>query len=298
MSNPLARRLRLASRLLALREAAGLTHAALAAQAGVSTATISRLENPDTHINRKISVASVDKILRGLGVTKYSTEWCELHEHAEAGAEDGWWDNPIYARMGEGQRVAAIVEAGAGRILEYANALLPGLVQTADYARHRAELGLALNSLNSTVDVDRIVAGRLRRQREIMDAGVPYLLICEEQTIRRRSAPRPVMVDQLRHLLKLVELPNVSIQVVPVDAEIANGCGVTARDPYSLVTYPDPDDPRIVTVDTVTQTLVITDVGAVQGYAQLHERLQSAALSDDDSVAMIREAADRMAAAM
>lgn len=294
MNSPLASRLLLARALLDLREEAGHTHASLSKASKISTATISRLENPADHINRKPDLVIVRRLLDALGVDRKSDLWQDLDAWAEAGASRGWWDDPQHARMGSRQRIFAVVEAGAHAIFDYGNSLLPGPVQTESYARYRAQVGDG----GPNVDVDAIVAGRMRRKKEIADSGVRYELVVEEIPIRRRACPAPVMIDQLRHLLDLGRRPNVSIRVLPVDADVANGSGAAPRAQFAHITYPAPGDPEIATVDTVTRDLLITDVGEVQGYARLHERLRKAALSDADSAALIREAAEKLAADM
>ncbi len=101
---------------------------------------------------------------------------------------------------------------------DYGSALLPGPVQIADYARYRAQV----SADGPDVDIDAIVAGRLHRQHRILNSVTRYDLVLEEQTVRRYPVPPPVMLDQLRHLLELTSRPNVSIRVLPVDAQVAN----------------------------------------------------------------------------
>jgi transcriptional regulator with XRE-family HTH domain len=291
VKNPLAARRRLAAALLALREDRRLTHAQLAAKSGVSGSMISRLENAVGNLGRKPNLLPVRQLLDALGVERRTAEWERIEQYAEDGAARGWWEAPAYAQMGERQRDFAIVEVGAQEIREYAAFLLPGLVQTRAYAHHRA-----LVADGAAVNVEAIVAGRLRRQQQITGPDAArYQLVLEEQTVRRHPVPPAVMLDQLRHLLALMDRSNISIRVVPVDAQTANA---VPRSPFGLVSYPDRDDPRIVTVDTVTADLLVTDVDEVDGYAQLHQQLRGAALSDADSAALVSQVADKLAASI
>lgn len=283
-ANPLAQRRRLGAALFQLRTGAGLSHAQLAAKSGISGTVISRLENPLSDLARRPNPRSVRKVLDALGLPRDSAEFRVVERHAEIAADDGWWDARAYQRMG-GQRDWAMVEAGAAEIRDYAGMLLPGLVQTAEYARHRTE-----------VDVPEwrdIVAGRLERQRRLLESGATYRLVLEEQAVRRWPVPADVMREQLLHLLDLAEHPNISVRIVPVDAVLGNG--IAPRAPYALVTYPDPEDLPAVIVDNVTQGLFVTDEDQVAGYARLHQRLCDGGLSDADSLSLIRTVADSLA---
>lgn len=282
MTNAYARRRRLGQALLDIRVKRKLTHAELAARSGVNGSVISRLET--AVIDRHPNPHHVEKLLAALDVS--AAERSAVERYAEEGAERGWWDQSPWARMGAGQRDWAIVEAAAAEIRQYAGLLIPGLAQTADFARDRTMVG------GAPVDADTIVAGRLRRQR-ILDAAA-YQLVLEEQAVRRSAVAPAVMREQLRHLIELAGRPNVSVRVLAVDARL--GRVATPRAPFAHISYPDPDDPEIVIVDNVATALVVADADEVSGYVHLHQQLHAAALSDADSAALIQEVADSLAA--
>ncbi|MGC4769176.1 helix-turn-helix domain-containing protein [Micromonospora sp. DT44] len=289
--NPLARQRRLGLALLSLREQRGHSHAELSRKSGVSASVISRTENPFGDVHRKPGLLSVRRLLDALDVERGSREWTLIESYAEEAASSRWWESSGFVRMGDGQRTYALVEAGASTIREYAGMLLPGIVQTAEYARHRV---LAVTGDGPVADPDPIVRGRQERQRQTIGGVADYQLVLEEQAIRRRPVPPAVMLEQLRHLLALMDDERVSVRVALVDAQLA--AGYAPRAPYAHVTYPDMDDPPIVVVDNVTRALLVTDSAEVSGYAQLHHRLREAALSDADSAAYIRQAAGELAA--
>ncbi|GAB3817553.1 DUF5753 domain-containing protein [Micromonospora zhanjiangensis] len=230
----------------------------------------------------------VRKLLDALDVPRGSDEFIHIEKLAEDAADSRWWDSHTYRAMGGGQRVFALVELGAATIDEYAAGLLPGLVQTEEYARHRIAAGE-----EADVDVDAIVAGRLGRQRQLAEQGTTYRLVLEEHAVRRYPVPPAVMLDQLRHLLDLADRPQVSIRVLPVAADL--GPGPAPRAPYAHISYPDPDDPPIVIIDGVGDPLLDTSESSVSGYARLCERLRRAALSDADSAALIHQVAGALA---
>lgn len=280
--NPFARARRLGAALKQLRDQLGYSHAELSALSGVSAASISRMENPVGAIGRSANLRLLRRVLDALGVERGSAQWLELERYAED-VTGGWWDAEELRHMGTGQRDAAIVEHGASEIREYSGLLLPGLVQTAAYARHRAQ---------DDPHVDAIVAGRLARQRILESAD--YHLVLEPQSVRRYPVPPAVMLDQLHHLLELAARPNISIQVLRVDGR--GDAGTTPRAPFAHISYPDRADPRIVTVDNATGDMLVTGAAEVEGYAQLHQRLRNAAMSDADSAAIIKEVAGKLAA--
>ncbi|GAB3795476.1 helix-turn-helix domain-containing protein [Micromonospora zhanjiangensis] len=284
--NPLAKSRRLSRALVDLRDKAGYGQTELARRSGVKPSVISRLESPGEP-GRRPNILFVRKLLDALDVPRGSAEFVQIEQFAEAAADRRWWDEPRFARMGEGQKTFALVELGATGIDEYAAGLLPGLVQTAAYARHRILAGHG-------DDVVAAVAGRLGRQQQLATQGTTYRLVLEEQAVRRYPVPPGVMLDQLRHLLALADEPGYSVRVVPVDAKL--GDGPAPRAPFAQMAYPG-DDPSIVIVDGVTDPHLVTSVDEVAEYAQLHQRLREAALSDKDSVAFIKQVAKSLAAA-
>ncbi|MDG4798984.1 helix-turn-helix transcriptional regulator [Micromonospora sp. WMMD980] len=293
--NPLARQRRLSAALLKLRLDRGINHAELSRRSGISASVISRTENPFGDVHRRANLLSIRRLLDALEVPRGGPDWTRIEAYAEDALTGRWWDAPAHSRMGDGQRTWALVEAGASMIREYAGMLLPGLVQTPEYAHHRV---LAVTGDGPITDTDAIVRGRMQRQRQSVGGGeANYELVLEEQAIRRRPVPADVMLKQLHHLLALIGAEHVSVRVVPLDSQqLADG--YAPRAPYSHVSYPDMDDPPIVVVDNVTKALLVTEPEDVSGYAQLHLRLREAALSDADSAAYIREAADKLAATM
>ncbi|MDG4760027.1 helix-turn-helix transcriptional regulator [Micromonospora sp. WMMD710] len=287
--NPLAKMRRLATALHDLRTSHGYNHAELGRKSGVSASVISRIENPVNDL-RRANLLTVRRLLDALEVPRGSQEWAAIESYTEDASAARWWDAAPYSRMGDGQRLSALIEAGASQVRDYAGLLLPGVVQTAAYARHRI---LAVTGDDPAADPAPIVAGRLERQRRVATEGATeYSLVLEEQAIRRHPVPAPVMREQLDHLLSLIG-KGVSIRVVPVDACLDDG--YAPRAPFVYVTYPDPEDPPIVAVDNAVRVALVTDPAEVAGYAQLHLRLRRAALSDEDSAALIREVASSLA---
>ena len=283
MISPYVRRLRLAAELRALRAEAGLTHEQLAKKIGESRAQISRLENG--HV---VDQADVMKILDVLGVD--GERWTQVMTIAREAGERGWWEST--RGMGERQARYADLEAGAATIREYQQTFLPGLLQIPGYATARTEAPAVLESLGGTSD--GVLAGRLGRQRMLRRPGAPtYEVIIDELTVRRLTVSPEVLKEQLFHLATTVNAdPKISLRVLPITARIY-GYAVP-RCTFSLYTYPDPGDPAVVAIDTVTDDLILTEPADVSTYEQLYSRIRDAALSELDSLDLLTKAATEL----
>ncbi|MFI7430750.1 Scr1 family TA system antitoxin-like transcriptional regulator [Micromonospora sp. NPDC049836] len=288
MVSPLARRLRLGVAIRELREAAGHTSAQLAREAGLDRTAVSKVENGERR--------PLDTVLKLLDVLVGESDprYLTLQRVARDGLARGWWTQPDFAGMGERQARTADIESGARTIREYQNAMLPGLLQTEAYARHRGQVALDFDHAN--LDLNGTVAGRMRRQHQVSDpGGSEYDVVLEPQAIERLPVPPAVMREQLHHLLTLATTrENISVRVLPVDARL--GRGYVPRCTFSLYAYPDPEDLTLAVVDTVTADLLVTEAREAQRYAQLFDQLRDAALSPEDSADLIQKAADALAA--
>lgn len=273
MISPYVRRLRLAAELRAVRAEAGLTHEQLAAKIGQSRAQISRLENG--HV---VDQNDVMTILEVLGID--GDRWTEIMTIAREAGERGWWESN--RAMGDRQARCADLEAGATSIREFQMTFIPGLLQIPRFTRARAEA----DQLGGPVDyeADAVVEGRIGRQRMLRRPGGPsYEVIIDEVAVRRRAAPAEVVKEQMYNLTASVNgSPNISVRVLPVSARI--GDFAVPRSAFSIYTFADPADPVVVTVDTVTDDLVLTKPDDVASYETVFFRLRDAALSVADSL--------------
>lgn len=290
MISPYVRRLRLAAELTELREAAGLKHEQLAARIGQprSRSKISRLENGRI----RPAQAEILKILEALGVT--GERWDRLMEVARDAAERGWWVD--YGEdMGARQATYADLEAGASRIREFQQAFIPGLLQIPEFTRQRSDVDAHFGP----VSVPRASEARQQRQKMVLRQGGPaYEVVLDEVAVRRWSAPPQILRQQLEYLVELLpSTPSVTVRVLPVDARIEGY--VVPRSAFSLYTYPDAADPRVVAVDTVTDDLVLTTLDKaeqVERYERLFTALAEASRTPEDSIAFLAETADRLPA--
>lgn len=267
MISPYVRRLRLARELRVLRNEAGFTHEQLAKRIGQSRAQISRLENG--HVADQEDVM---KILDALGVE--DERWTTIMTITREAGERGWWESN--KNMGERQARYADLEAGAATIREFQMTFIPGLLQTAEFAQARASSERAAGPVDFRSD--KALEARMGRQRMLRRPGGPtYDVVLDEVAVRRGSAPSEVIKAQLYHLAATVNgSEKINVRVLPVDAKIDQYS--VPRSAFSIYTFPDPADPRVVAVDTVTDDLIHTDEDTVRRYEELHERLTEASL--------------------
>ena len=280
MSSPYVRRLRLGAELRAMRVAAKLTHEQVGRKIGVSRAQVSRLENG--HV---VDLGDVMKILDAFGVD--GDRWTQVVMIAREAGEKGWWEST--RGIGDRQALYANLEAGARQIREYQQTFIPGLLQIPEFVRARAAAGAALEPLEGTVD--GVLEGRDGRQRMLRRPGAPgYEVIIDELAVRRLAGPPGVVKKQLLHLATAVNgRPQVGLRVLPVDVRI--GGYAVPRCTFSIYDYPDPGDPVVVAVDTVTSDLILTDPAQTGPYNELYARLADAARSPADSLDLLTQAA-------
>jgi hypothetical protein len=228
------------------------------------------------------------KILDALGVE--GDRWTQVVTIAREAGEKGWWEST--RGMGERQALYANLEAGAARIREYQQTFIPGLLQTPEFVRARAGADATLEPMTGTVD--GVLAGRAGRQRMLRRPGAPsYEVIVDEVAVRRLAAPPDVVKKQLYHLATACNgKPAVALRILPVDARLESF--TVPRCAFSIYSYPDPGDPAVVAIDTVTSDLVLTDPAEVAPYDQLYARLRDAALPPADSLNLITKAATEL----
>lgn len=282
MISPYVRKLRLGAELRTLRAAAGLTADQLGKRISRSRADISRLENG--HV---VDQADVISILDALGVD--GDRWTQIVTIAREAGEKGWWES--FKSMGERQALYANLEAGAAVIREYQQTFLPGLLQIPEFVTARTATA-ELRPQHATSD--GVLAGRAGRQRMFRRPGGPeYEVILDELAVRRLTAPPDVVKKQLYHLATAVNGDRrVTLRVLPVPARIANF--TVPRCTFSIYSYPDPGDPTVVAIDTVTSDMILTEPADVRPYEQLYERLRAAALSPQDSLDLLTTAAGEL----
>lgn len=262
----------LAGVLRQIREDAGLSGRKLAAQLGVSNMTLSRWERGVV----TPAIEDVASILAHLGVT--GRERKRVLELARGGGTPDWLI-PGSSQAGISHGLAGIIELERTAIAmtECQPLLVPGILQTADYAHtifNRAGRTESEIDLRLTLRMGRRDAlTRLRPLRLHAFVGEP--------AIRANVGGAQVMLDQLRHLLAMSGLPTVTLRVLPVTGDWHPGLA------GPFIRYEFADDPAIVFVEHYRSSVFLYNFDDVDGYHQAVTMVDAEALSAEESRALI-----------
>lgn len=276
---PTARQRKLASELRRLREAAGLNPEQAAGLLGWSRPKLVKIETA----SQLPSVSDVERILDAYGPAEPLR--LALLKLARDVRQRGWWTSFSDVLAGS----YAELEYAASRIRTWQPQLVPGLLQTEDYARtlirgHFPDL--------PTEEIDRRVQARMTRRTMLARENPPRLeCVLTEEVLRRPVGGRDVMRAQLRTLLAAVERPNISLRVVPIERghypSIGTG-GLVLFEFDSLV------DLSVAYMETVAGGRYEENITEVRACTVMFERVADAALDEKDSAGLVRTIAKEM----
>jgi transcriptional regulator with XRE-family HTH domain len=207
--SPPVRRRRLAAELRRLRAGTGKTAEEVGKALGFSKAKISRYEISQGGLKP----GDVARLLEFYGVQGNQRE--QLLALAEEATQKGWWE--AYSDvLTEGHLAFIGLEAEAAKILEWQINVVPGLLQTEQYAREILT-GYHEVAPISPRAIQRRVETRLTRQQLLTrDEPLEYVALVDESVLYRQRGDQSVMRAQLQRLADVSELSNVTIRVVPL----------------------------------------------------------------------------------
>jgi transcriptional regulator with XRE-family HTH domain len=257
----------LGRKLLGLRRRAGLSGAALASRLGTTQSRISRIETGR-------SVPSLDDVRAWVEATNASQaeleELAGLLQHLAATATS--WR--ILHRLGltERQRELGELEREATMLCVFQPTMVPGLLQIAEYARRVMTQG----NPSDQADIAAAVQRRLQRQTILYDQSKSFEFLLTETALRWRPGPLDMMRAQLDRLVSVASLPNVELGVIPLEGE--------APDAYlhPFVIFELDDDP-LVTVETYSAEMQVSDPQDVAVYRRTLDRLRPVARWAEDA---------------
>jgi transcriptional regulator with XRE-family HTH domain len=259
---------RLRAELQRRRIRAGQSGRALADTVGVRQATISRVERGHT----LPSIKMVDAWLTAVGADKVDRE--RVLELAEAvhGETRGW--NELLGDTGHNQDEARHREAEAVLARNFQPSVVPGLLQTPEYAR-------AVLRVGRTTNVAAAVATRIERQQALYDEGRTFHFLIAEQILHWPVGGHEVLAAQRDRLVSLARLQSVELAVVPLAATVLVPW-------HNFVVWDTADGGRYVTTELFHGAQEVTAADSVGLYVEVWERLWAAAAHGSEAVELIR----------
>ncbi|WP_235618602.1 helix-turn-helix domain-containing protein [Embleya scabrispora] len=251
----------LGAALRAVRKASGKEAKTVARSALMSQSKLSKIENA----RLTPSVTDVERILVAIGVSADIR-----HEYLEAAREAASETTALrhLKRVGahKGQQALQALDAQMSLLRLFQPALVPGLLQTPEYI-HAI---LSRHGLGEDV-LARTVSGRLERQQILHDTTKSLRFVITEPVLRWRIVSAGMMAGQIDRIVSVSRLDNVDIRLVPMNApqtDIAN---------HSFVIRDD----RMVTLETMHATIVVTDPRDIDVYVRKFEDFAAKALCDE-----------------
>jgi hypothetical protein len=277
-SGSLVRRRQLARTLRELRVHAGLTIEAAAPLLDFSASKLSRIENAHQGVDVHIVRSMLDLFdVRG-------DQWGEILQLTREASTKGWW-----RAFGLDDKGYVPLEAEASTVRDFTVTYVPGLLQTADYARALFEA--ALRRRSSQV-LERDVTVRMIRQERLTSADRPLELfaVIEEAALRRPVDSAPLMRAQLTRLVEAAAFDTVTVQVLP--AGIGAHAGIDGA--FTVLSFEGLGEPDTAYIEYPMGAAHVDKAEDVTLARLVFDHLRTVALSPTESVALIEQVAAQM----
>jgi hypothetical protein len=259
-AGPTVQRLVLGGHLRRLREEASITTEQAASAIRGSHSKISRMEHGRVGFKER----DIGDLLSLYGVTSGEEREALLKLAREANTP-GWWQGysdilPHWVEPYFG------LEAAAAFIRIYELQFVPGLLQTADYARAIIRLGNA----STEEDVTRRAEARIARQEILTRENPPRLwAVMDEGALQRSIGGKAVMREQIRHLARMCEHPAVTLQILPFQV----GAHPAMGGQFTILRFSEPDLRDVVYIEQLTSALYLDKPAEVDSYLEVMEQL-------------------------
>jgi transcriptional regulator with XRE-family HTH domain len=269
-ASPHAQRKRLGSELRRLRRLAGLSGRDIARIISSSQAHVSRVENGQAAATLPQVTAWADAAGASDDTKALLTELA-----ADALNEVDAWRTRFDAGLPSMQQDVRVMEAAAGIVTYFQPSLVPGLLQTAEYARRIFEI----TDVKGWGDHSAAVAARIERQQALFQPGRRFEFLITEAALRLQVGPPHVMRGQADRIVTLMSLDTVEVGIVPLDADAS----VVPWVGFNLYDDLPDDQPAFVTIELPHAWLTASDPGDIEIYQQQLIVTRNAALHGDDA---------------
>jgi transcriptional regulator with XRE-family HTH domain len=258
---PTVRRILVGVQLRRLREQAEISREDAGYTIRASESKISRLELGRVGFKER----DIADLLTLYGVTDADQRDALLAMAREANSP-GWWHNYDDVLPSWFQTYVGLEEAAA-LIRSYEVQFVPGLLQTEDYAR---AVTIAGTPEARTEEVERRVSLRMARQQILRRDNPPtFWAVVDEAALRRPIGGAKVMRTQIQRLLNLMELPHVTVQVMP----FRFGGHAAEGGAFNILRFPEADLPDVVYIEQLGGALYLDKRENVDRYVQTMDRL-------------------------
>jgi transcriptional regulator with XRE-family HTH domain len=270
------RRRRLGAELRRLRETAGMSADEASRHLECSASKISRIETGRVPPRLR----DVRDLLSLYRVSDEANR-AALLDLVRQSREEGWWQS-FSDVVPEWLRSYVGLEGDASSVHTYESVLIPGVVQTEEYARAL----LRSSDRDAGYDeIERKVALRVARQKRFDRPDRPELwIVLDEAALRRPVGGPAILRAQLEHLLEVSERQRLTIQVMPFDVG-----GYPAQGfPFTIFGFPNPLDTPVVYVEELAGALYLEKAHEVMRYKVAFDYLRARALDHEDGTGLIK----------
>ena len=238
-----------------------------------SPSKVSRMETGQ----RGATLRDVRDLCELYGVTD-KAQVDHLMDLVREGKQQAWWQShelDYFATYVDLEQAATITSY-------FQSSIVPGLLQTVDYAR-----AMYLGGLPEELTPERsdeLIEVRLRRQQILTESPLQLHTVLDEAVLRRVVGGPLTMAAQLRHLIEVGNMPNVTLQVIPFNI----GAHPAMDNMFNILEFGDMAPP-IVYAEGLMGWLYIEREPEVTRYQQVFEHLRSIALNSRETIELISE---------
>ncbi|MBP0453758.1 helix-turn-helix transcriptional regulator [Kitasatospora sp. RG8] len=259
-----------------MREQAGLGGSQLARALGVSAAQVTQMESGKT----SVSAERLRTIAEACGCTNQSL--IDALGSMTQGRTKGWWEEYRSHLPGIFLESAEHEDFAAGTIRVWTSAFLPGLLQTSDYVK--GMFGRRIPSLTAD-EIDLHTAFRTQRRSAFLRSPQKKLeAYVHESSLLTRFGGTEVLRDQLRRMIDDSLRGSISIRVIPFNVHTHPG-------PIESIIYSFGEVPELDTVEMESSRgpVFFDDPSELASYRAIFDRIEKAALTEEESRSMIHE---------
>lgn len=281
VQDPTVQRHRLRLELRRARDAAGLRQADVAHAMDWSPSKVIRIERGDVNV----STNDLKALLNHYGV-KDKGRVSGLLELARSARGASFYDQ-YTDLLKPGFKDYLAYESSASVIRQYDTVLVPGLLQTEEYARAILEHIFGFNK----DDVDKAWEVRQHRQEAVDRDDPPLMLfIVDEAALRRNVGRGRVMIHQLERIKESAAEPHINVQIIP----FVRGAHPGMSGNFIMLEFSDPHLDDLVHLEGVNQITIRDDTELIAEYLDRFESLQRLALPEEESMEFIDMLIDDM----